>query len=48
MNSLQLIQTCRIRRNEAFKDTKPIKRRKKGSNKLSNEEDGIDVDHVII
>jgi len=42
MNSLQVIQTCRNRRNKAFKDTKAIKRRKKGSNKQINEEDGID------
>ena len=45
MNSLQLTQTCRNRRNKAFKDTKVIKRRKKGSNKQINGEDGID--HVI-
>ena len=38
MNSLQVIQTCRNRRNKAFKDTKAIKRRKKGSNKQINEE----------
>jgi len=45
MNTLQLIQTCRNRRNKAFKDTTAKKRRKKGSNKQINEED--DVDHVI-
>jgi len=45
MNILQLIQTCRNRRNKAFKDTKAKKRRKKGSNKQINEED--DVDHAI-
>ena len=45
MNSLQLTQTCRNRRNKAFKDTKAIKRRKKGSSKQINEEVGID--HVI-
>jgi len=45
MNTLQLIQTCRNRRNKAFKDTKPKKRSKKGSSKQINEED--DVDHVI-
>jgi hypothetical protein len=45
MNSLQVIQNCRNRRNKAFKDTKAIKRRKKGSSKQINEEDGID--HVI-
>jgi hypothetical protein len=31
MNSLQVIQTFRNRRNKAFKDAKAIKRRKKGS-----------------
>jgi len=45
MNSLQVILTCRNQRNKAFKDTKAIKRRKKGSNKQINEED--DIDHVI-
>ena len=45
MNSLQVIQTSRNRRNKAIKDTKAKKRRKKDSNKQINEEDGID--HVI-
>ncbi len=45
MNTLQLIQTCRNRRNKAFKDTKAKKRRLKGSNKQINEED--DIDHAI-
>ena len=45
MNSLQLTQTCRNRRNKAFQDTKAMKRRKRGSNKQINVEDGID--HVI-
>jgi hypothetical protein len=42
---IHYIQTCRNRRNKTFKDTKAIKRRKKGSNKQINKEDGID--HVI-
>jgi hypothetical protein len=45
MNSLQVIHTCHNRRNKTFKDTKAIKRRKKGLNKQINEEEGID--HVI-
>ena len=44
MNTLQLIETCRNRRNKAFKDTTK-KEEKKGSNKQINEED--DVDYVI-